>query len=180
MQIIHDRARIAELALQKYTQNEIIEVLENETGIRLSQQQISYDLSKVKKSWMKTQHENYDLLMQRELARVDALETEIWRALRDSVKDKERSIIEKARRKVHDADDAEYEMVIIKAQEAVEQTVANPAFFARIHDCQKERRQLLGLYAPQQIDVQKTIVIKGYKDISPDDWDNIVEGELVN
>ena len=102
-QIVRDRARVAELALQKYTQREIIQVLLEETGIHLTQQQISYDLQKVKKEWLKVQHENYGMLMTRELARIDALESEIWRAMRDSVRDRERHIIEKARRKVRES-----------------------------------------------------------------------------
>lgn len=182
-QIEHGKALITELTLKQYTQSEIIDILEQETGIRLSQQQVSYDLQKVKKEWLKSTHENYNYLMQRELARVDALEAEIWHAMRDSVKGKAKSVIEQARRKVSEAsdeqDEAEYEMVIVKTQEILEENSVNPSYFAQIQACQQERRKLLGLYAPQQIGVQKTIVVKGYKKVSPDDWPDVIEGEIV-
>ena len=176
---------MAELILQKFTQSEVALILKEETGIRLSQQQISYDLTQVKKEWQKTAQEHYNVMMMQELARIDALESETWRIMRDSVKDKEREVIDMARRKIQKAKDAEatdeeYEMVVTKIQSTIEGMAVNPAYLNVIQDCQKERRKLLGLYAPQKIGVEKTVVVKAYKNVSPDDWDAVIEGELVN
>jgi len=171
-------ARVAELKLQKYTDKEIAQILSEETGITLSRQQIQYDKTKVRKMWLSQAVDDYDVLIRRELARVDALEETIWGAMRASIPPNKKDLVERARRKVKDTDD-EYEMVIIKEQTILESHGVHHAYFAQILECQKERRRLLGLYAPQQIDVQKKVVIKGYAGVSPDEWDKVLEGEAV-
>jgi hypothetical protein len=178
-QILRDRVRITELALQQHTTEEIRAILHEETGIELSRRQISYDRAKIKDAWRKKALENYSELMNTELSRIDILERSIWQALRAQVQPKRREEIDRARRKVADADDDEYEMVITKTKEVVEDTAANASYFAQIADCQKERRKLYGLYAPQEIGVQKTVIVKGYAEVSPADWPSVIEGEII-
>lgn len=178
-QLLHDRARIAELKLQQYTDAEIRDIIIAEGGVPVSRRQITYDMSRIRHAWLERQHESYHLLVFQELARIDALEREIWQEMRNSARGKEKEVVEKVARKIQDSDEDDYEMVVSKVTQTLEETSISPSYFAQIQECQKERRRLLGLYAPQQIGVQKTVVVKGYKDISPDDWD-VVEGEVLN
>jgi hypothetical protein len=182
-QIIRDRIRIEELALQQYSNQEIRDILHKETGIHLAVQQINYDRNKIRKQWRERQHKHYDELMSIELSRIDVLERSIWNALRMQVEPKKREEIERAARKVADAEgEEEYKLIITKTKNVVEDTAANASYFAQISDCQKERRKLLGLYAPQLIDVQKKVVVKGYAEVSPEDWPSspsTIEGVVV-
>jgi len=179
-----DRARVMELKLQKYSDAEITRILNAETGLELSRRQISYDVQKVRNSWLRKAQDDYEMHVNMELARIDALEKEIWRALRDSSVGKEKRVIEKI------LADGGYtdEMVVNRILETYEQTHVNPAYFTQIIQCQQERRKLLGLYAPQESIIRK-IDVKGYVKISPGDWPSaksserqiadVIEGEII-
>jgi hypothetical protein len=157
---------------------EMRDILHQETGISLSKSQISKDLAHVKKAWRAEQFKNYDELMNIELSRIDALERSIWIALRNQAQPKHRKEIDRARRKVADGDEEAYKMVITKTKKVVEDTAVNASYFAQIADCQKERRKLYGLYAPQE-SVKKVTIVKGYADVSPEDWPSVIEGEVI-
>jgi intergrase/recombinase len=180
-QLARDRKRTAELALQQFTHQEIADILAQETGIAVSRRQISYDMSVIKRDWVETQRASIGELLATELARIDVLERTIWKAMFDSAAEKERTIVEKVARRIGDADgEDEYEMAVRKITQMLEKTTISPAYFQQIQECQKERRRLLGLYAPKLIGVQKTVKIKSYAEISPGDWpENTIEGELV-
>lgn len=70
-----------------------------------------------------------------------------------------------------------------KITTTTEGKVGDPRFLAQIHEIQKERRKILGVYSPElhAIHLQK-IEVKGYTGgWSPDDWkeEDIVDGETV-
>jgi hypothetical protein len=181
-QLKHDRALVSELMLQHYTQIQMKEVLLEKHGLDLTLRQISNDAVQIQKAWKRQALENYDELMNKELARIDSLEKSIWQAMRESVKGKERLVVEKVRKELEKsgtATDEEHELVIQKSVSTLEGVAASPAYFAQIQDCQKERRKLYGLYAPHMVGVQKTIIVKGYAEVSPSDWPDVIEGEIL-
>lgn len=181
-QINRDRKRVAELVLQNYTQREIIDLLEEETGLRLSQQQISYDMKKVRDDWLSTQRGSYDALVNRELARIDALESYLWQTLRDTSGPRTRAVIEKAFREAKENPE-EYEVIIKKLTEYEEFHKPDPKYLDEIMECQKERRRLLGLYAPKIKKEERTLTVKAYAVVSPGDWPgdegDVIEGEAI-
>jgi hypothetical protein len=72
---------------------------------------------------------------------------------------------------------------INKITTTTEGKVGDPRFLAQIHEIQKERRKVLGVYSPElhAIQLQK-IEVKGYKGgWSPDNWkvEEPVEGEII-
>lgn len=74
------------------------------------------------------------------------------------------------------------ETFVNKVTETTEVRIGDPRFLSQIHEIQKERRKILGVYAPElhQIDVRK-IELKGYAGgWSPDEWrdDDIIEGDF--
>lgn len=184
-QIVRDRARIAELKLMHHTDQQIADILQDETGIELSRRQINYDMGKIRDQWRTAQHDAYNTLVMMELARIDTLEKEIWEAIRklsDGEREKQR-VVREVRKKLDEAageaDDSGYGLVIAEQYKTIENASIPSSYFSQIIECQKERRRLLGLYAPTQIGVQKTVVVKGYKTISPEDWPDVIEGRIV-
>lgn len=173
----HDRSRVAELWLQHYTMGEIAEIVTRETGRSVSHSMVQNDINTMRKKWQLKQTINYDALMNQELKRLDTLEGELWRAIRRGLDPKTRVILEKMARQA-ESEGEEQELFLKKVTEIADSGVDNPGIFAQIADVQKERRRLLGLYAAKNINVNQHVTVKGYRVVSPDDWDdNVIEGE---
>lgn len=183
-QIVHDRKREAELVLQGYTQQEIRDALENETGISLSLSTIRADLDAIRKDWMLERRDNYDMLINQELSRCDSTEREAWRAWRASCSDSERKVIEEVAKELANEDE-DIEMVVNKITTIIDSNggVGDPRLFDKIISVQKERRRLMGLYAPARLGIdirqKNEVIIKGYavKDASPDVWPALEDGD---
>lgn len=176
------RERISELMLQHHTKGEIVEIINQEFGITLSRRQVQNDMKIIQESWLRAMNVNYDLLMNQELARLDSLEAELWRQLRQSAEPQVREIIDRFPARVkEELSEEDVEFVITKIQTQRQTVPINPAYFTKIIDVQKERRRLLGIYAPSKAEVamHHTIEVKGYDVVSPDDWDNVIEGNII-
>jgi hypothetical protein len=123
--------------------------------------------------------------MNQEFDRIDSTEKEAWRAWRASCGDNEREIVEQIQREIEDSGGSE--LVVSKVTNIIDKSkgVGDPRFFDKVIALQKERRKLLGLYAPTKlgIDINKKseLIIKGYaiKEVSPDAWPDVVEGEVI-
>lgn len=179
-QIQHDRTRISELMLQQYTQQEIANILAEETGKQLSRSQISYDMRCIREEWAEKRLDNYNAILQEELARIDTLERELWRTLRESSGEKTKKIIKEA---VRDAGGDGSELVVSEIITHIEEEGLSLGLFKDILECHKERRRLMGIYAPKMIGIKQEVKIKSYAVVSPDDWpgqeeiEEAVEGE---
>lgn len=195
IQIVNDRRRIATLLLQGYTHSNIRDILETETGISLSRRTITNDVAAIRKDWQEQQREDYTALINQEIERLSAAEIEAWRAWRSSCGDKEQETIEQVARYIkpeagYVPDPDEYNLMVKNVTQVIKKSggVGDPRFFNIILDIQRERRKLLGLYAPSKVGVNVTskteIVVKGYavQSVSPDAWpslaDGIIEGEV--
>lgn len=186
-QIVSDRARITDLLLMSYTERQIQAIINDEGGLNLSKSTIHNDISAIRNDWRTKTMDNYEELMNRELFRIDATEKEAWRAWRASCNDNEREIVEQIQRELEESGDSE--LVINKVTSIVDKRhgVGDPRLFDKVIILQKERRKLLGLYAPTKLGIdinsRAELVVKGYavKEVSPDVWpDAIVEGEIVD
>lgn len=185
-QITRDRRRIAELALQGYSQRKISDILEYETGTKISRQQVANDLVQIRKEWRKEMVTDYNLLMNQELERCDILENELWEAWKKSTRDIERKITEEVAKLIDDADSAggekEYDMIVSKITTIADNNQMNPNILNQILQVQKERRKLLGLYAPSKVGInlysEQVVRVKGYAPTaSPDHvWPSLEDG----
>jgi len=77
------------------------------------------------------------------------------------------------------------ETFVHKITTTTEGKVGDPRFLSQIHEIQKERRKVLGVYSPElhAVQIHKKIEVKGYRGgWSPDDWreDSVVDGEVVS
>lgn len=184
LQQVRDFARIAELSLQQYKIKDIQEILEAEWGMKLSYSTISSAIQIVKDRWTERRNVHVDALLNQELARVDTLEAELWRATRRRLDPKTRTTFEKIARQVAEEEEGDPELLLKRVTETIESGQDDASLYSQIADAHKERRRLLGLYAAQTINIHKTEDVKTYKIVSPDDWPdkgdkpNIIEGDF--
>jgi len=192
-QIERDRARVAELSLQGYTNVEIAGILSSENGYKVTPNNVKYDLDKVRKGWLATQRQTYNALVAQDLHRIEVLENEAWRAWRSSIEGSTSITIERVARIVEDglSNGEQPDMIVSKIKETtVAGGAGNPAFLDQIIKIQQERRKVTGVYAPSKfgIDINKKteLLIKGYGQVSPNDWpdpkapklgDGVIDGE---
>lgn len=176
----HHRYLISAWIQKGYNSYQIRDMIAEETGIELSVGQVGSDIRYIRDGWMKRHDINYSALIVQEMARLDSLETELWARMRDSATPKVRSVIERWAKGVNlrEMSEAELDGLAAKITETTEAGSVDPRYFSLIADAQKERRRLLGLYAPETKNINQKVLIKGYKEVSPSDWDTVaVEGE---
>jgi hypothetical protein len=123
----------------------------------VTQQQISKDLSSIRAAWLASAVRDFDAARAQELAKIDAVEREYWRAWERSQEDKE----------------IEFEETGIKGSRSGsrrEGQAGNPSFLAGILTCIERRCAILGLDAP------KRFIIK-WDELSDDQIDRLAAGE---
>lgn len=133
-QIARDRLAIAEMYLQGKLQADIAE----ELGI--SQTSVSRDLQAIRKAWMNSAIVNYNEAKAQELAKIDVLEREYWRAWEASKEDAE------VVRQKGSPESVNEITKTIKGQ------TGDPAFLQGIQWCINKRCEIFGLDAPTVID----------------------------
>jgi hypothetical protein len=158
---------------QDFTQQEIVDMLHEETGVQLSRSQIRYDMRLIRKRWMREQDRNYGAMLNEELARLDSMEYELWRSWRASRGEVQKTRVEKIMSET--GGDVDPDLIVAKIIEETKEVRGDPSILKLIIQNQQERRKLLGLYAPSKIglDIRKEerkIAVKGYIGLSPSDW----------
>lgn len=140
------------------------------TGRDLTRQQISYDIDVLLEDIRERTMENMEKIVEREAARLDALEEKLWQAWEASSDPIKREIIDEIIKEV----DGELSRVITNIRTIKEYNPGDLRIIENIIRVQRERRQLLGAYQAQRVEIggQLEIEVKGYANVSPDDWDN--------
>ena len=103
------------------------------TGFTISRQQVTYDIKKLTKRWLKSQLINIDKAKSRELARIDKLEEQAWDAWERSKLNAE-TTIEQTGGKFGPS-----------TTQRTEGQVGNPAYLATVLKCVETRIKILGL-----------------------------------
>jgi hypothetical protein len=134
-QIRKDRAEVAHLYLQGWTQAEI------GGRLGLSRQQVGYDLGAIREDWQQSTLTDFNARKAEELARIDRLEREYWSAWEASKQERQTSTTEQTT----DGDGDRLRAAIRK----VEQT-GDPRYLAGVQWCVEQRCKILGLHAPQR------------------------------
>jgi hypothetical protein len=142
-----DLEQVTEMYLRGKFQSEIA------TALEVSQGQISYDLSIVKRRWRESSLVNWDEARAKELERIDSLEREYWAAWEASKTERTRK---RQRKGATGTIDASIE---------TEQRDGNPAFLAGVIACIDRRCKLLGLDAPTKSEVEVTQPIQVIMDV---------------
>jgi hypothetical protein len=134
-EIRRDRAEIARLYLQRWTQAEIGQRL------GLSRQQVGYDLNTVREEWLQSSLVDFNARKAEELARIDRLERVYWDAWEASGKEKETTTSEQVS-KGGGGDER------TKAAIRKEERTGDPRYLAGVQWCIDRRSKILGLDAP--------------------------------
>jgi len=135
-QIRNDRAEIARLYLQGWTQAQI------GSKLGLSRQQIGYDLDVVRQEWLHSSLVDFNQKKAEELARIDILEREYWAAWQESKREWQTSSIEQVKDPRGDK---------LKAGIRNVAQTGDPRYLEGVRWCIAKRCEVLGLNAPQEI-----------------------------
>jgi hypothetical protein len=73
-----DRVLTAQLYLQGKTQHEIAKIISDQYTFTITQQNISADLRAIQAVWAKQAEQSFDEVKQKEIARIDLIETRLW------------------------------------------------------------------------------------------------------
>jgi len=140
IQIERDRREIADLYLKGWLQQEIADHInaDTERDYTLTQQMISYDLKRLQEQWQKSALVDVDELKAKELAKVDRLEREYWRAWERSREDAE------TLQQVGGKDGPDKITKTSKGQ------AGDPRFLQGVQWCIERRCKILGVDAPEK------------------------------
>ena len=130
-----DLEQVASLYLRGVKQSEIA------TQLKLSQQQISYDLADLQKRWKEAALFNLDEARRRELLKLDELERAYWRAYERSCEREERTLTQRS------GGAGQFALVERKTSSG------DPRYLQGVERCIDRRCKLLGLDAPERRDV---------------------------
>jgi hypothetical protein len=149
MAVLQRRVRITTKYVKGQTQLQIAEA----EGISLAQ--VSRDLLWIRNEWLKRALANRDELAAKELAHLDHAETEAWEGWERSKQPVEETQTEKAQFGIEDQ--SSRNRVRSRARVKKRQRDGNPAFLQIVLSVVDRRCKLLGLDAPQEVDLESDI-----------------------
>jgi transcriptional regulator with XRE-family HTH domain len=150
-QILSHRQTIAERYLRGDYQADIAQ------DLGISQQQVSYDLKAIRAQWIAATIRDFDAAKAQELAKIDQVEAEYWKAWARSQEDKEISYSETG-------------VKGSKSGSRSEGQAGNPAFLDGVLKCITKRCEILGLDAPKRFTIN-------WDDLTPEQEERLAKGE---
>lgn len=145
IQVNRDRLEIADHYLHGKFQFEIAEILSKDAnrGYTLTQQTISRDLRMIQLQWQRSSIVKFDEAKARELAKIDNLEREYWKAWERSKTEKKHS------------EKAKTEGVTLKEVTRIQkwELIGDHRFLEGVQWCINRRCELLGLDAPRRMHI---------------------------
>jgi hypothetical protein len=141
------------------------------TGLTLERREVSAEINTIKRMAVTEMIEDMKLVVAEELIRIDAMEKAYWNLFYESQDEVKKQIIDAA---LVENEDGDMEEVVKNIRTIKEfQNDFGRRILNDISELQKERRKLVGAYAPSKIvrDVNVDVKLKGYSVVSPDDWD---------
>lgn len=166
IQIERDRRDIADLYLQGWTQQRIVDHLNADEGrdYDLSRQMISYDLARIQEQWRHSALVKLDEAKAQELAKVDRLEREYWDAWARSCEDAETQRIEGTPPRGEGDRPTAARLITTRKGQA-----GDPRFLQGVQWCIERRCKILGIDAPQRAEFGPIrVILDG--NIAPDEF----------
>lgn len=187
-EIARDHADIAGMYLRGMNQWEIAKALASdpERKYELSRQSISRDLKLIKSRWVQMSVASIAELKARELAKLDELERESWRAWERSTQERKKT---RTGRKVTGGLQAVADQRTAgPSKQAQADTVdvwreeqqGDPRFLTTVMDCIDRRCKLLGLDAPQKHEWQNIVERIPWEALSPAQMRRLAAGEALD
>lgn len=132
-----DLRTIANLYLRGYSQAYMAE------KVGVTHQQISQDLRELGKQWRESPLMDFNEAKQRELARIDVLEVEAWKAWRRTIGKREKT------QTSHSDKDGK------RASITKDDVAGDPRFLSTVQWCIEQRCKILGVYAAEKLAVME-------------------------
>lgn len=148
-EILLRRATVASLYLKGWFQSRIA------AEVHVTQAQISLDLAAIRSEWRESMLDDFNEAKSRELAKIDHLESTYWKAWEDSMKP-----IKKQRKKFTGKVDRfkpqdKQQVNEFDTIDSTEERQGNPRFLDGVMRCIEKRVDILGLDAPQKIQIDE-------------------------
>lgn len=156
-----DLAKIAKLYFEGRTQADIAKEL------NITQQQVSYDLKTLQTRWVEAGKEFIDAAKGRELAKIDNLELEYWKAYRLSQKEFRSVSAKRNREDIIKNDDGKRIGKITELTLKKETRIGEAKYLSGVAWCIERRCKLLGLDAPTKTELSGD-ALKAYINIDMD------------
>lgn len=184
---------IAKTILRKGTQEKAAEEIENQLGVRITRQQVSYYLKGLEQEWLSSSQQDVAIIKTKELAKLDLIDAETWEQFDRSKLNAETTttklvgVDEAKSNKVKRYDPLDDELEDprdTKLQVQTEETkkvsgqCGDPRYLQILINTTKTRADILGLNAPVKQDITANVAAKTYIGISPDDWDEVETKEV--
>jgi len=149
-QILSDRAMIAHLSMR-----ERLTIRQIAARLGMTHQMVHYDLKAIRRQWQERTQETLDETIAEEIARLDALELELWAAWERSIGKRTETIkeVQEEGVRIPSPDGGERIMGTrrrTRARELISEGVGNVAFIRELHKISQDRRVLLGMEEKQQ------------------------------
>ena len=146
-EIVRDRKEIVRLYLREQkSQFEIVAILNGrkKIGYQVNQQMVSYDLCAIRKGWLESAMIDFNDEKAQELAKIDNLELEYWRAWVRSCEDAETQVA----KAVESTKESRKE-----ATKTTKGQAGDPRFLTGVQWCIERRCKILGVDAPVKTDL---------------------------
>lgn len=134
------REKAARLYLSGHTQAETADIL----GV--DQSTVSRDLQAIREVWLEAAVQTFDQIKAQELARIDRLEREYWKAWERSQQD-----VKVLRQKGRIIDENE-KMKTAEAIQVVTSQIGDKSFLEGVQWCIEQRLKIFGIYAAVKVD----------------------------
>lgn len=131
-------------------------------ALGVTRQQIQYDLREIRARWREQAVVDFEQAIIEQLARIDQLEREYWEQYELSKAGKAKKIITvsgkrpkqlKQPKQEDDSSDNQKGIERVTQTSITEETPGDPRYLQGVQWCIQERARLLGLYAPDRIDI---------------------------
>jgi len=164
VQIENDRILITQYYLQGKTHEEIAEIMQ------ISRVMVTYEVRRIRQQFRESITERGNEIIARELAKLDLLEREYWKAWEKSKAPKVKTKSEKT----ESGDKAEQSGMIVK-----EEVTGDPRYLAGVQWCVDRRCELLGLDAPKRMSVFSSDALMkiDFNTLTKEQLKRIAEGE---
>lgn len=146
------RATVAALYLKSWTQQAIAD----QVGVDRSQ--VSLDLKEIRKEWKESMVFDFNEAKGKELAKIDKLEAEYWQAWEEStrpLKRKSTRLTGDVEAKTEKEDAKKPKAKNLVSTESTEERLGDPRYLDGVMKCIQKRVDILGLDAPQKVQVEE-------------------------
>lgn len=156
-QLLADRARVAELLCQGWETADVVrDILSRRTDMALARTSIYHDIREVRKDWLLAKDANYDDHVSQKLAELRMLKRTYWDEWFASKAPRETTVQAQTTGEATTATTnghGPHTSSLRRAEVRREQRTGNPAYLDGVYKCIAEECKLLGLHAPERVEL---------------------------